>query len=220
MYINLLFDAIRNKCIGAILTFESFLRNFLRLAIRIRALNIRSRKYEFLLTLLQCFYYRVYYSILLTLLSSRVLKHTLYNIVLLDILQHNLNQYCFSDNIFFLAQYTVNHYEFQALTNAFFSVDSFFFLSGLLVVYLGLRQLKRREGRMNVPMMYLHRYLRFTFYLSHYSNLSELFCILKQSLFFLLHRSFMMERMFCGETALQTVITLSWDLTQLIVHQK
>ena len=66
----------------------------------------------------------------------------------------------FSDNLRFLARYAVQHYEFQVIMNAYFSVDSFFFLSGLLVVYLGMKQLCRREGKMNVPFMYLYRYLR------------------------------------------------------------
>ncbi|SPP73715.1 nose resistant to fluoxetine protein 6 [Drosophila guanche] len=43
-----------------------------------------------------------------------------------------------------------------------FSVDSFFFLSGLLVVMISMRLLDKTKGKINVPMMYLHRYLRLT----------------------------------------------------------
>ncbi|XP_017850511.2 nose resistant to fluoxetine protein 6 [Drosophila busckii] len=43
-----------------------------------------------------------------------------------------------------------------------FSVDTFFFLSGLLVVMLGLRAMLKAKGKLNIPLMYLHRYLRLT----------------------------------------------------------
>ncbi|KAH8407959.1 hypothetical protein KR222_005414, partial [Zaprionus bogoriensis] len=65
--------------------------------------------------------------------------------------------------------------------HGFFSVDTFFFLSGLLIVMIALRSMERyvlcmnyrqnsnpffllirSKGRLNVPMMYLHRYLRLT----------------------------------------------------------
>ncbi|XP_032311857.1 nose resistant to fluoxetine protein 6 [Drosophila ananassae] len=41
-----------------------------------------------------------------------------------------------------------------------FSVDTFFFMTGLLLVVIGLRSLERANGKLNIPMMYLHRYLR------------------------------------------------------------
>ncbi|KAH8421541.1 hypothetical protein KR009_012235 [Drosophila setifemur] len=43
-----------------------------------------------------------------------------------------------------------------------FAVDSFLFISGMLLVVIGLRALERSKGRLNVPLMYLHRYLRLT----------------------------------------------------------
>ncbi|XP_017066870.1 O-acyltransferase like protein [Drosophila eugracilis] len=43
-----------------------------------------------------------------------------------------------------------------------FSVDTFFFISGLLLVAIGLRSLEKTKGKLNVPLMYLHRYLRLT----------------------------------------------------------
>lgn len=42
------------------------------------------------------------------------------------------------------------------------SVDTFFFLSGLLVSYLGLRELDKTKGKINFLMMYFHRYIRLT----------------------------------------------------------
>uniref|UniRef100_H2Y934 Acyltransferase 3 domain-containing protein n=1 Tax=Ciona savignyi TaxID=51511 RepID=H2Y934_CIOSA len=66
------------------------------------------------------------------------------------------------DNIKFNARYLLDHWEFQAVANATFSVDTFFFLSGLLVAYLGIRELHKREGKMNVLLMYLYRYMRLT----------------------------------------------------------
>ena len=51
---------------------------------------------------------------------------------------------------------------FQAICNGFFSVDIFFFLSGLLVAYLSVRELKRKNGRFPFLSYYFHRYLRLT----------------------------------------------------------
>ncbi|XP_030079935.1 nose resistant to fluoxetine protein 6-like [Drosophila hydei] len=50
----------------------------------------------------------------------------------------------------------------QLIIHAFFSVDSFFLLSGLLVVMVALRAMEKTKGKLNVPLMYLHRYLRLT----------------------------------------------------------
>ncbi|XP_043867396.1 nose resistant to fluoxetine protein 6 isoform X2 [Drosophila mojavensis] len=50
----------------------------------------------------------------------------------------------------------------QTIIHAVFSVDTFFFLSGMLVVMVALRAMERSKGKLNVPLMYLHRYLRLT----------------------------------------------------------
>ncbi|XP_037708397.1 nose resistant to fluoxetine protein 6 [Drosophila subpulchrella] len=42
------------------------------------------------------------------------------------------------------------------------SVDTFFLLSGLLLVLTTLREMDRTKGRLNVPLMYLHRFVRLT----------------------------------------------------------
>ena len=56
----------------------------------------------------------------------------------------------------------LSRFTFQVINNGFFSVDSFFFLSGLLVAYLTLREMKRKKGSFPFLMYYLHRYLRLT----------------------------------------------------------
>ncbi|XP_016995340.2 nose resistant to fluoxetine protein 6 [Drosophila takahashii] len=48
------------------------------------------------------------------------------------------------------------------IQHAAYSVDTFFFLSGLLLVVIALRAMERTKGKLNVPLMYLHRYLRLT----------------------------------------------------------
>ncbi|KAH8360230.1 hypothetical protein KR093_011437 [Drosophila rubida] len=50
----------------------------------------------------------------------------------------------------------------NVITHGFFSVDTFFFVSGLLLVMIALRSLEKTKGKMNIPLMYLHRYLRLT----------------------------------------------------------
>ena len=59
-------------------------------------------------------------------------------------------------------------FSYQVILNGFFSVDSFFFLSGLLVSYLTLRQMERRRkkgykfGTFPFLTYYVHRILRLT----------------------------------------------------------
>ncbi|XP_034490672.1 nose resistant to fluoxetine protein 6-like [Drosophila innubila] len=48
------------------------------------------------------------------------------------------------------------------IVHGLFSVDTFFFLSGLLVVMVALRTMEKTKGKLNVPLMYLHRFLRLT----------------------------------------------------------
>ena len=61
-----------------------------------------------------------------------------------------------------LYSYTLlKRFTFQAIANGTFSVDTFFFLSGLLVAYLTLKELSQK-GRMNWLYYFLHRYWRIT----------------------------------------------------------
>ncbi|XP_020809034.1 nose resistant to fluoxetine protein 6-like [Drosophila serrata] len=46
------------------------------------------------------------------------------------------------------------------ILHGFFSVDSFFFLGGLLLALIALRTMDRTKGKLNVPLMYLHRLIR------------------------------------------------------------
>ncbi|XP_016976451.1 nose resistant to fluoxetine protein 6-like [Drosophila rhopaloa] len=46
------------------------------------------------------------------------------------------------------------------IMNGFYSVDSFFMLGGLLVALITLRLMDRTKGKLNVPLMYLHRLIR------------------------------------------------------------
>ena len=68
----------------------------------------------------------------------------------------------FFNNAIVVGDVIAKQFPFQAVVNAFFSVDSFFFLSGLLTSYLTLKEMSKRKGRFPVVVYYLHRYLRLT----------------------------------------------------------
>ncbi|XP_022104547.1 nose resistant to fluoxetine protein 6-like [Acanthaster planci] len=51
---------------------------------------------------------------------------------------------------------------FSAILYSTVSVDTFFFLSGLLLVYLTLKQLEKSNGKLNWFLFYLHRFVRIT----------------------------------------------------------
>ena len=65
-------------------------------------------------------------------------------------------------NVVWILNSLFGSYGMDAIRNAFVSVDSFFLVSGVLVTYLMLKELDRNKGRINYPMMYIHRYLRYT----------------------------------------------------------
>ena len=65
-------------------------------------------------------------------------------------------------NIMFLGLDVLPRFASQVIINGFFSVDSFFFLSGVLVSYLTLREMKRRNGKFPLVPYYLHRIIRLT----------------------------------------------------------
>lgn len=50
----------------------------------------------------------------------------------------------------------------QPIINGYFSVDSFFFLSGLLVAYLTFREMERKHGKFPYLSFYIHRIARLT----------------------------------------------------------
>ena len=60
------------------------------------------------------------------------------------------------------------HFLFQVVGNAFFAVDNFFVLSGLLLSYLSIREMERHQGKFPLVSFYVHRLLRLSpaYYLS------------------------------------------------------
>ena len=70
--------------------------------------------------------------------------------------------YGISSNPLYMAYHIAPRFSAQPIVNGFFSVDSFFFLSGTLVAYLTLREMERKKGWFPVITYYLHRYLRLT----------------------------------------------------------
>ncbi|KAH8278554.1 hypothetical protein KR018_005171, partial [Drosophila ironensis] len=68
-----------------------------------------------------------------------------------------------SPNINLYDVYTWAKTPFVSIINeGVFAVDTFFFISGLLVAMVPLRAMERANGKLNIPLMYLHRYLRLT----------------------------------------------------------
>ncbi|XP_069694765.1 nose resistant to fluoxetine protein 6-like [Periplaneta americana] len=53
-------------------------------------------------------------------------------------------------------------WERMPLVNFRIAVDTFLLLSGLLVAYVFLKQMRRPDARFNIPLHYLHRYIRLT----------------------------------------------------------
>ncbi|XP_068737951.1 nose resistant to fluoxetine protein 6-like isoform X2 [Montipora capricornis] len=69
----------------------------------------------------------------------------------------------------------VHRFTFGTISNAFFAVDSFFVLSGLLVAYLSFRRMEQNDGKLPLFKFYFHRFWRLTpsymFVILFYSNL-------------------------------------------------
>ena len=81
------------------------------------------------------------------------------------ILAHtNLWGYFVTSNQISFLKNTVSRLSFRVVTSAEFAVDSFFLMSGLLVTYLTLRQMRRQRGKFKFPAIpyYVHRILRIT----------------------------------------------------------
>lgn len=73
-----------------------------------------------------------------------------------------LNTIGVSANMLVFFKDAVNQWTFQAIANATVSVDTFFVLSGLLVSYLSLKELRRSGGKINWFKFYFHRFWRLT----------------------------------------------------------
>ncbi|XP_068672762.1 nose resistant to fluoxetine protein 6-like isoform X1 [Montipora foliosa] len=69
----------------------------------------------------------------------------------------------------------VNRFTAEAVVNSSLSVDTFFFLSGLLVAYIALRRMEKDNGKIQTFQFYFHRFYRLTpaymFVLLFYSKL-------------------------------------------------
>ena len=67
----------------------------------------------------------------------------------------------YSDNISTMYRAYRENFALMAIANGTFSVDTFFLIGGLLTSYLTLKHLSKTNGKsFNIPLMYLHRYLR------------------------------------------------------------
>ncbi|GFU16199.1 nose resistant to fluoxetine protein 6 [Nephila pilipes] len=56
----------------------------------------------------------------------------------------------------------IDNWTFQIILNGFYSVDSFFVLSGFLVAYLFFQQAAKTDGKIPWLYFYIHRYVRLT----------------------------------------------------------
>ena len=78
---------------------------------------------------------------------------------------HNWTLWSGVDNARYVLFSVARRFSYLTILNAYFSVDTFFFLSGLLVAYLTLREMSRRKpgwSRFPFLMYYIHRILRLT----------------------------------------------------------
>ncbi|XP_064599084.1 nose resistant to fluoxetine protein 6-like [Liolophura sinensis] len=66
------------------------------------------------------------------------------------------------DNVGSFLPEMVSRFTFQGILNATVSVDSFFLLSGLLLAYLTLKEMDKRQGKLNWGLFYFHRFWRLT----------------------------------------------------------
>ncbi|KAK3732205.1 hypothetical protein RRG08_026587 [Elysia crispata] len=66
------------------------------------------------------------------------------------------------DNLVTVFSAFLSHATFDAVANALSSVDTFFTLSGLLVAYVSVTEMKRKRGQLNWGLFYFHRFWRLT----------------------------------------------------------
>ncbi|XP_076319872.1 nose resistant to fluoxetine protein 6-like isoform X2 [Tachypleus tridentatus] len=68
----------------------------------------------------------------------------------------------FSARDIYQSFFSMNNVPFQIILNAWLAVDTFFFLGGLVMTYGVLKKMKKSEGKLNLLIEILHRYLRLT----------------------------------------------------------
>ncbi|XP_052090838.1 nose resistant to fluoxetine protein 6-like [Mytilus californianus] len=66
------------------------------------------------------------------------------------------------DNVGSFLPKMIKRATFPAISNALVSVDTFFVLSGTLLVYIVMKELKKKGGKLNWGMFYFHRFWRLT----------------------------------------------------------
>ena len=67
------------------------------------------------------------------------------------------------------AEYIINNWSIMGIISGTYSVDTFFFLAGLLACYLGMKYISKKKEpnkscnymTSDIPLMYFQRYLRF-----------------------------------------------------------
>lgn len=84
-----------------------------------------------------------------------------------------------SDNGIDAARYFITRWSFEVIGNGGYSVDTFFFLSGLLGAFLGLKEMRSRNGKINVLAMYGYRYLRYGRFGSDRNGISQMAPVLR-----------------------------------------
>ncbi len=55
----------------------------------------------------------------------------------------------------------IDSFLMRAILNPVLSVDTFFVLSGCLVAYVTFKEMDKSNGRLNLALFYLHRYIRY-----------------------------------------------------------
>ncbi|XP_065898103.1 nose resistant to fluoxetine protein 6-like [Dysidea avara] len=68
--------------------------------------------------------------------------------------------YRVTDDAVYAIENVPKKFAFQPVANSYLSVDSFFVMSGLLLSYLGIKEMERRKGKFPYLFFYVHRVLR------------------------------------------------------------
>lgn len=107
--------------------------------------------------------YQTFICLLLSIIAVNLLTFCsgLLNLILTVICSFFNYYFCdFPENIGLFLSFFLKHWEFQVITNAGFSVNTFFFISGCLVAYKYINELENSDGKLNILFVYLQRYLR------------------------------------------------------------
>jgi len=80
------------------------------------------------------------------------------------ILGHGMSEWLWGVDNFGSTSYILDEFTIMAVVSGAYAVDTFFFIGGLLVCFLGMKFITRKKGYgpFDIPLMYLQRYLRLT----------------------------------------------------------